>query len=207
MIRRRESSEAEMIAEFLRQEYASRERYGARIDACLWEEGVDATILTDPELGDPAANAARHRVFARYRGYGTGEMSYLTGFPDSGVTWAWWTLAPEELLRARYIRYTYWTALSGGTRSPVEAARRIRAGIEVYGVSNAAFLDLADRLRKGLRVPPLILVAAMDENPDALVVLEGHARITAYALTSDAIPDPIDVLVGSSPAIARWDEY
>lgn len=207
MIRWRESSEAEMIAEFLRQEHAARDRYGARIDACLWEEGVDATILTDLDLGDPAANAARRRVFARYRGYGTGEASYLTGFPDTGVTWAWWHLTPAELLRSRYIRYSYWTALSGGTRSPVEAARRIQAGVEVYGVSNAGFLELADRLREGLRVPPLILVTAMEDNPDALVVLEGHARITAFALAPDAIPDPIDVLVGSSPAIARWDEY
>lgn len=207
MIVTRESSEAEMIAEFLRQEYASRERYGARIDACLREEGVDVTIIREPDLGDPVANVVRRRVFARYRGYGTGEASYLTGFPDSGVTWAWCRMSPEDLLRARYIRYSYWTALSAGTRSPVEAARRIRVGIKVHGVSNAAFLALADRLREGLRVPPLILVTAMDDNADALVVLEGHARITAYALAPEAIPDPVEVRVGASPAIARWDEY
>lgn len=205
MIVMRASGEAEMIAEFLRQEYAARERYGARIDACLREEGVDAAILANPDLGDPEANAARRRVLARYRGYGTGEPSYLTGFPDSGVSWAWWRLSPAELLAARYIRYSYWTALSAGTRSPVEAARRIRAGVEVYGVSNAAFLALADRLREGLRVPPLILVTALDQ--DALVVLEGHARITAYALAPETIPDPIESLVGTSLAIARWDEY
>jgi hypothetical protein len=207
MIVTRESSEAEMIAEFLRQEHAARDRYGERIDACLREEGVDAAIITAADLTDPEDNAARRRVFARYRGYGTGESSYLTGFPDTGVSWAWWRLTPQELLRVRYIRYSYWMALSGGTRSPAEAARRIRDGIEVYGVSNAAFLELADRLRDGLRVPSLILVAAASGNPDALVVLEGHARITAYALAPDAIPDPIDVLVGTSPAIARWDEY
>jgi len=196
-----------MIAEFLRQEHASRQRYGARIDASLREEGVDAAILTDPDLSDPAANAARRRVFARYRGYGTGEASYLTGFPDSGVTWACWAMRPDELLRARYIRYSYWTALSGGTRSPRVAAERIRRGVEVYGVSNTAFVELAERLREGLRVPQLILVTAMDDNPDALVVLEGHARITGFALAPEAIPDPVKVLVGSSPAIARWDEY
>lgn len=205
MIVTRASSEAEVIAEFLRQEYASRERYGARIDACLREESVPAAIIETPDLDDPAANVARRRVFARYRGYGTAEPTYLTGFPDTDVTWIWWRLTPDELLRARYIRYSYWTALSAGTRSPVEAARRIRAGVEVYGVSNAAFLALADRLREGLRVPPLILVTALDQ--DALVVLEGHARITAYALAPETIPDPIESLVGTSLAIARWDEY
>lgn len=205
MIVTRPSTEAEMIAEFLRQEYASRERYGARIDACLREERTDASLITALELADPDANAARRRVFARYRGYGTGEPSYLTGFPDAGVTWAWWRLTPAELLRVSYIRYSYWTALSAGTRSPVEAARRIQAGIEVYGESNAGFLKLAKRLRDGWRPPPLILVTAADE--DALVVLEGHARITAYALAPETIPDPIEVLSGTSPAIARWDEY
>lgn len=205
MIVTRASGEAEMIAEFLRQEYAARERYGARIDACLREEGVDAAIVTEPDVDDSDANAARRRVFARYRGYGTDEPSYLTGFPNRGVEWAWCRLTPDELLRARYIRYSYWTALSAGTRSPVEAAHRIRAGIEVYGVSNAAFLTLADRLRAGMRVPPLILVTALDA--DALVVLEGHARITAWALAPETIPDPIEVLIGTSPAIARWDEY
>lgn len=163
------------------------------------------TIIREPDLNDPAANAVRRRVFARYRGYGTGEPGYLTGFPDTSVVWAWWRLTAEELLCVRYIRYSYWTALSAGTRSPVEAARRIEAGIEVYGVSNGGFLALADRLREGLRVPPLILVTATDE--DGLVVLEGHARITAYALAPETSPDPVEVLVGSSPAIARWDEY
>lgn len=200
----RPSTEAEMIAEFLRQEYASRERYGARIDACLREERTDASLIMAADLADPDRNERRRRVFARYRGYGTGEPSYLTGFPDAGVTWTWWRLTPAELLRVSYIRYSYWTALSAGTRSPVEAARRIRGRIEVYGVTNAPFLDLTDRLRDGLRPPPLILVTAADEN--ALVLLEGHARITAYALAPETIPDPFEVLVGASPAIARWDD-
>lgn len=205
MIVTRAGGEVEMIAGFLRQEFASRERYGAQIDACLHEERADAALITAPDLNDPKHNNCRRRVLARYRGYGTGEPSYLTGFPDTGVAWAWWRLTPAEQLRAQYIRYSYWTARSAGTCSPVEAARRIEAGIEIYGMSNGGFLALADRLREGGWVPPLILVTAMDE--DALVVLEGHARITAYALAPEAIPDPIEVLVGASSAMARWDEY
>jgi hypothetical protein len=113
------------------------------------------------------------------------------------------------MLRVRYIRYRYWTALSAGTRSPTVAAARIRAGIKVYDVSNAGFLGLADRLREELRVPPLILATALvtTTDADALVVLEGHARLTAFALAPEAIPDELEVLVGASPAISRWDEY
>ena len=198
-----------MIAEFLRQEYASRDRYGARLDACLRDEGMSARLITDPDLGRQEENAMRRRLLARYRGYGSAESSYLTGFPTEEVDWFRASLSWEEVPRVRYIRYSYWTALSAGTRSPIIAAERIRAGIEVYGVSNAGFLRLAGRLREGLRVPPLILVTALTaaSDADALVVLEGHARLTAYALAPEAIPDELEVLVGASPAISRWDEY
>lgn len=205
----RPSNEAEVIAEFLRQEYASRDRYGALIDACLRDEGMPARLIADPDLTDHAENAARRRLLGRYRGYGTGDPSYLTGFPTAGVEWVWAGLSRDEVLGVRYIRYAYWSALSAGTRSPIVAAERIRAGIEVYEVSNTGFLELAARLREGLRVPPLILVTARlpATGASGLVVLEGHARLTAYALAPDAILDGLEVLVGASPTIARWDEY
>jgi hypothetical protein len=39
------------------------------------------------------------------------------------------------------------------------------------------------------------------------VALEGNTRLTAYALVPEAIPSEVRVLIGTSPAIARWDEY
>jgi len=194
-----------MIAVFLQQEYAHRNRYGERIDACLGEEGVDASRITEPNLDDPIANDDRRRVFARYRGYGAGQPSYLTDFPDTGVKWNLVALTPGELLDSRFIRYAYWTDLSGGTRLPKIAAERIRAGIGVEGQPHQHFLDLAKKLRQGLKVPTMILVSA--DNGKTRVVLEGHSRITAFALAPDAIPDETEVMLGTSPDVARWDEY
>jgi len=194
-----------MIAEFLRQEYARHERYGARLDECLGQEGVAVQHITHPDLADPIANADRRRVFARYRGYGAGGASYLTDFPDTGVAWSWVILSRNELLDSRYIRYTRWTKLSAGTRSPRVAADRILAGATTPDHDVEVFLTLADRLRAGLMVPPLILVSADDGA--TRVVLEGHTRITAYALAPEAIPAEIPVILGTSPAIANWDEY
>ncbi len=203
----RPSSEAETIAEFLRQEYASHDRYGAQIDACLAEEGVPARLLMEPDLADPGANADRRRVLARYRGYGAGGYSYLTDFPDTGVVWNWVALTPDELLASRYIGFpaSLWMHLSAGTRDPRVAAERINAGYDTPDRDSRTFMDLAAKLRSGLTVPPPTLVSA--DGGDTRVILEGHTRITAYALAPETIPAETHVILGTSPSIARWDEY
>jgi hypothetical protein len=55
----------------------------------------------------------------------------------------------------------------------------------------------------GARFPPLILVTTGPGG--ALVVLEGHARLTAFMLARDQLPLELEVLTGSSPAMTRWD--
>ena len=197
--------EAAMIAAFLRQELAFHERYGATIAACLRAESVESAVIRKHDITKGAENAQRRRLFARYRGYGTGQPSYLTGFPDHGVVGRWAALTSDELLHVSYIRYAYWTALSAGTRSPIAAADRIRRGIKVCGIENRRFLDIATAIAGGATLPPLILVTVPE--PTFHVALEGNSRLTGYALEPDAIPDELRVLVGTSPAIAQWDEY
>jgi len=196
-----------MIAEFLSQEYANHGRYGARIAECLRLEGVTAQRITDANLTDPVANAERGRVFAQYRGYGAGGYSYLTDFPATSVEWNWVALTPVELLESKYTGYpgSIWMNLSCGTRDPRVAAERITAGDEASDHGSHVFIDLANRLRSGLTGPPMILVSA-DEG-ETRVILEGHTPITAYALAPEAIPDEVHLILGTSPAIANWDEH
>lgn len=202
----RPSSEAEMIAEFLGQEYASHDRYGAHIDECLVQEVVAVRRITEPDIGDPDANADRRRVLARYRGYDADRESYLTDFPGAGVAWNWVALTPAELLESKYNGYpgSEWMDLSQDTRDPRIAAERIMAG-QVACPLVQTLIGLATRLRNGLAVPPPILVSA--DAGQTRVTLEGHTRITAYALAPETIPDDINVILGTSPAIANWDEY
>lgn len=196
-----------MIAEFLRQEYAHHERYGARLGECLRLERVPAQHITRPNLNDPSGNGDRRRVFARYRGYGADGYSYLTDFPATGVAWNWVALTPPEMLQSKYIGYpgSIWMELSGGTRDPRVAARRIRAGCKASDPGTRVFIDLAAKLCAGLTVPPVMLVSADDG--ETRVILEGHTRITAWALAPEAIPSEVAVILGVSPDIARWDEY
>jgi hypothetical protein len=116
------------------------------------------------------------------------------------VRWEWVTLTPAEVLALRYIEYDYWVELSGGSRLPTDAADRIRAGITVFRVPNDGFFELADALGSGLPTE-LIVVGG---SRDGLVVVEGHARLTAFALRPELLPAELEVLLGSSPRIDEW---
>jgi hypothetical protein len=202
----RVSTEDEMVAAFLGQELAS-ERFGAPLAACMARLGLRPEQVSSPDLSDAVQNALRRAALRAHRGYATpaGGEQYLVGFPAEAVRWDWMALAPVELLDVRYIRYDYWLALSGGSRRPLDAAANICAAVRPFGVSNAGFLAAADQLRAGATFPPLILVTA--GSPRELVVLEGHLRLTAYALAREAIPPQVHALVGQSPAVAAWDLY
>jgi hypothetical protein len=200
----RPSSESEMVALFLQQEYANHVRYGLVIEECLAAEHATPDLITAANLTSAEGNDTRRRVFARYRGYGTGTPSYLTDFPSTGVVWNWITLTPDELLDSRMIRYIATHELAANTRSLREAANRISRG-ELNSAFADRVQDLASRMRNGLQVPPAILVSADDGT--TRVILEGHTRLLAYALAPETIPSPIEILLGASSDIARWDEY
>jgi hypothetical protein len=201
MRRLRPSSEAEMVALFLRTEWpAARFRDGLR--TLLARAGLPERVVTDPDLDDPAENRARWQLLTWHRDYGT-RTGLFNGFPDD-VRWEWMAISPTELARVRYIGYDYWVELSGGTRLAVDAAPRIRAGVAPFGVASDWALGMAEAVAAGARFPPLILVTREPGTDADLVVLEGHARLTAFMLCPDRLPPELEVLVGSSPAMARW---
>jgi hypothetical protein len=116
----RTGSEAEMVALFLRGELASA-HYGGEIRALLERDGLAERIITDPDLGDAAENQVRLGLLTGYR------EDYFDEFPED-VHWQWMAITTDELAAVRYIDYSYWNKLSGGTRLPLDAAPRIRAG-------------------------------------------------------------------------------
>jgi hypothetical protein len=199
MRRLRPSSEAEMVALFLRTELpAARSRDDLR--ALLEQARLSERVVTDPDLGDDAENQARLRLLTQHRGYAN-RTELFDGFPDD-VRWQWMAITPAELARVRYIDYDYWVELSGGTRLAVDAAPRIRAGVAPFKVPSDWALDMAQAVADGARFPPLILVTTAPGG--GLVVLEGHARLTAFMLAHDRLPPELEVLAGSSPAMSRW---
>jgi hypothetical protein len=194
----RESSESEMVAVFLRGELTS-ERFGPALRDLLRERREPETIVSDPDLNDRRANEARAALLASTRGYGQ-DRELFEHFPI-GVRWVWMRLTRAELARVRYIEYSYWNEISGGSRLAADAAVRINAGVEPWGVSNERFRDAARALLGGERFAPLILVGPRCCD---LVCLEGNLRLTAPALAG--FPLGLDCLIGISPALKRWSQ-
>ncbi|WP_256256955.1 hypothetical protein [Streptomyces sp. MUSC 14] len=190
------SSEDEMIACFLSGELSSR-RFGRNLRSHLAACGRAERLLTRPDLSDAGANRARRALLAATRGYGE-NRDLFENFPTH-VTWTRALLSADEAARVRYVDYSYWVELSGGSRRPTDAAARVKAGRRAFDVPNEPFLDAARALIGGERFPALILVG---ERQDELVCLEGHLRLTAHALAG--FPAGIECLVGTAPTMGRW---
>lgn len=121
-------------------------------------------------------------------------------FPDpASVRWVRAELDQVEPAKVRYIDYSYWNELSGGNRLPLDAARRIREGVRVLGVSHGRFFDVARAIARGQRFGPLILVG---QHHNDLVCLEGHLCLAGYALAG--FPVEVECLIGTAPTLGRW---
>jgi len=190
------SSEDEMVACFLSGELSSR-RFGRNLRSGLAAAGHSEQLLTRPDFADIGANRARRALLAATRGYGE-DRDLFENFPPH-VAWTRALVSPGEAAGVRYVDYSYWIELSGGSRRPVDAAARIKAGLRAFDVPNEPFIDASHALVRGEKFPPLILVG---ERQDDLVCLEGHLRLTAYALAG--FPTDIECLIGTAPTMGRW---
>ena len=192
-----ESSEDEMVAVFLRGELLS-SRFGETVRNALKVAGAEEDIVLKADLGNERENLVRREVLDIARGFGRWEWLF-GGFPDD-VHWERVALAPPEVLAIEYISFDYWVELSGGSRKPTDAARRIRNGVTVFGVPNDGYLAAADALADSM--PPTLIVAGGIGS--RLVLLEGHVRLTAFALRPERLPSELEVLLGLSPRIGEW---
>jgi hypothetical protein len=196
-------SEYVMVATYLQAEARS-SSFGAAVEALRQSMEVDPRSLSAPDYENPFQNAERAWMLGRYRGYGVDEMIFK-GFPPS-VLWTRAEMDVEELADIRYIPDEGWVRLSAGTRSPAVTARRIETG--EAATADRKIEAIAKRIAAGEVLPPLIVVGPSLEQPErGLVVLEGHARLTAYLLVAGEVDRPVPVIAGYSSLIERWPWY
>lgn len=195
----RPASEPEVVLQFLRGELES-VRFGAKILRCLGELGQPVSLLNAPNLSDPEQNRLRSVLLGRFRGYGENREMFER-FPER-LDWSLVRFEEGDLDRVEYLRYCYWDELSGGTHHAADAARSVRAGVEVYGVSNRPFLDGERFLRQGGGFPPLILVSDGSRH----TVLEGNSRLTVYGLAPEYFPGTVCYLGHCSVSeLTKWN--
>jgi hypothetical protein len=195
-------TEDEMVSVFLKTEINS-VRFEPQILALLHRDGKDRNVVDTPDLSNAQENTYRMRLLGDFRGYRRNAGLFI-GFPDR-VEWHRAVLTPDELIRVRYIDYSYWNELSSGMRLPTFAAETVRAGKVIYGQNTQGYLELAKELCRGARFPELILTAVSPIAP--LVVMEGHVRLTAYALALDCLPPMMEVVVAFSPDFSQWGAH
>jgi hypothetical protein len=185
-----------MVAVFLGGELDSG-RYGPRLREALTRDGRDERLLAEPDLADDEENAYRRALLDSYRAYDRREGLFL-GFPVH-VDWYRGRATRNEILEIRYIAWDWWLTLSGGTRRPREAAARIRAG-EIEGQTAEEDEPLLEAAAK-----PLIAVTTSALEP--LVLVEGHVRLTAYALFPERLPAQLELVVGVSDEMTGWCQW
>jgi hypothetical protein len=73
------------------------------------------------------------------------------------------------------------------------------------GVTVEEHEPIAARLRSVDPSPELIAVSRPDRSQ--LVVVEGHVRLTAYALYPQYLPDELEIFLGTAADMDSWTEF
>jgi hypothetical protein len=197
----RNASEDEVLASFLRAELDS-PRWGDRLLELLREDDADESVLRTPDLADADACAYRAGLLDRHRAWLRRE-GLFQGFPER-VEWSRVAVGRDEVLAIRYINWDWWLWITGGTRRPADAAARIRRG-EVAGITAEEHEPIAARLQA--EEQPAELIAVAQPGGSQLVVVEGHVRLTAYALYPQYLPAQLEIFLGTAEDMDRWTEF
>jgi len=192
-------TEHEMVAHFLKTEINS-VRFEQEMLERLRREDLDRRIIDEPDIRNPEQNAHRARLLGHFRGYKRHEEIFM--FVPDDTAWHRYALSREDLSRVQYIDDDYWVELSGGSRRAIDAAPRIRAGLEVFGKYSTEWaLGMAREVERGAVFPEMILVGV--DEASVLTVIEGHVRLTAYCLALEHVPEPLTAIVGFGPGMER----
>ncbi|MCA1623893.1 MAG: hypothetical protein LC778_08860 [Acidobacteria bacterium] len=189
-----------MVATFLRAEITS-SRFSKDILRILERDGIDRKVIDNPDINETDENQYRAALLGEFRGYKRNEELF-EDFPND-VKWYRVLLDRSDLLKIRYMNYSYWIDLSGGSRLVTDAVKRVVAG-EIGKATADWIRATADAVKKGVSFPELILVSR--NRRSGLIVLEGHLRATAYLLSLDYLPPDLSAIVGYSEGINVWDE-
>lgn len=170
-------TEEQMILEFLKGEFNSK-RFNEDLNKALIKLNLNSDIISNGDITNIKENLERLKIMKEYRGYPDEEL--FENFPIIDE-WNFVELSKDDIDKIYYIDYDYWNELSNNTSKPVEAAKTINEGREIFKVSNQPFIDGIKYIDS---FPPVILITCNDEK---YLIIEGHSRMTIYGLNPDKL--------------------
>ena len=185
MKRLRHVTEAEVIAEFLKNEFYQEEFHEDR-------EQFEQLVLS-AQITDEAGNALRRALLFRRRGHMWREL------PED-TRWCEVQIEPQDLERVRVFPRAQWRRVANGSFLLKEIVRRIKTRPFRGGTRDfiAKVQALSYQLRTHDDDSAVLLIGIDDESP--VTILEGNHRLAAALLASpDVLRDRFRVFCGLSP--------
>lgn len=181
------SSEADMILEFLRAEMAS-PRFGPRYQEWISRHGFPKDIAAEhlpTQIRKDLLWAVRPGMVQRL---------------PSDIVWHNVDLEERDWDAVMYMNETIWNNFSDGTRRVQQGAKKL--GLPHHERLAQRVQEMSAQLKNGMSLPKIILVTTPDRN--RFVVLEGHARATAYVASGLYRRKKIPALLGISLQMTTW---
>lgn len=189
MKRLRRVTEAEVIAEFLKNEFYQEEFHQDR-------ERFEELVL-QAQLADEEGNALRRALLFRRRGHMWRELPSDT---------QWWEveIEPQDLQRVRVFPRAQWRRVANGSFLLKDIVKRIKT--KSFRGRTRNFISKVQALSYYLRNhqddSAVLLIGINDHN--AVTVLEGNHRLTAALLASpDILQSRFRVFCGLSPRMSE----
>lgn len=185
MKRLRQIGEAEVISDFLQNEFYQEDFH---YDREKYEK-----IVLEPNLDDPTENALRRALLFRRRGHMWRELPADT---------EWWVvqLEPEDVTNIRVFPRAQWRKIAAGNCQLREVVERIRRNHFSDSVRKfvSKIQSLSYRLRREHDNSAVLLIG-IDER-QSVTILEGNHRAVAALLAGpDVLLRQFRVLCGFSP--------
>lgn len=194
-------SEDEVVSIFLKGELKSK-RFSKDIKDAIKELDTNISLIQNPDLNNAEENILRLNILDKTRGY-TSRTELFDGFPKD-TKWYRTEVSKEFLLNeVMYIDYDYWVELTNGSRLPKDAVDKIQKNEEVFNVSYDNLLEASEYFKKNKSFDKIIIVS----DKKKFVVLEGHLRLTVYALNREILPKENTVIIGISQRMSEWSNF
>lgn len=170
----RRITEAEVIAEFLRNEFHEADFDRDRV--------LFARVVQSPDLANEAENAMRRALLFRRRGHMWRELPPNT---------QWWELElePADLERVRVFPRAQWTRVANGSYYLADIVNQIRRRAADLGKHEPRMAGKLRGIGAALateRGRSTVLLAGVDDK-QPLLVLEGNHRLAAALLRSPEV--------------------